>query len=40
LMQNRVYLKFFKFHCYLWLFFLVSVLIHAVFAIGLLGFPA
>jgi len=40
LMQNKTYLKFYKFHCYLWLFFLVSVLIHAIFAIGLLGIPA
>ena len=40
LMQNKTYLKFYKFHGYLWLSFLISVLIHAVFALGFLGFPA
>ncbi|MCX5993834.1 MAG: hypothetical protein NT177_06410 [Chloroflexi bacterium] len=34
LMHNKTYLKFYKYHCYLWLFFLVSVMIHAVFAIN------
>jgi len=33
LMHNKTYLKFYKFHGYLWLFFLASVMIHAVFAI-------
>ena len=40
LMQNKTYLKFYKFHVYLWLFFLISVLIHAIFAINFLGIPA
>jgi len=40
LMQNKSYLKFYKFHVYLWLLLLISVFIHAVFAIGMLGFPA
>ncbi|MFA5078761.1 MAG: hypothetical protein WC541_04675 [Dehalococcoidia bacterium] len=34
LMQNKNYINFYKFHCYLWLFFLISVMIHAVFAIN------
>jgi hypothetical protein len=34
LMHNKNYLKFYKFHGYLWLFFLASVMIHAVFAIN------
>jgi hypothetical protein len=34
LMQNKTYLKFYKYHVYLWLLFLVSVMIHAVFAIN------
>jgi len=34
LMQNKDYLKFYKYHCLLWLLFLVSVMIHAVFAIN------
>jgi hypothetical protein len=34
LMQNKTYLKFYKFHVYLWLLFLASVMIHAFFAIN------
>jgi len=34
LMQNKNYAAFYKFHCYLWLLFLVSVMVHAVFAIN------
>lgn len=34
LMQNKNYLKFYKYHGYLWLIFLASVMIHAVFAIN------
>ena len=40
LMKNKSYLKFYKFHGYLWLFLLISVFVHAVFAIGFLGFPS
>ena len=36
LMQNKNYSAFYKFHCYLWLFFLISVMIHAFFAINFL----
>jgi len=39
LMQNKAYVKFYKYHGYLWLFFLISVLIHAIFAIGFMGIP-
>jgi hypothetical protein len=39
-MQNKTYIKFYKFHGYLWLFFLISVFIHAIFAIGFMGLPA
>jgi hypothetical protein len=39
IMQNKRYLSFYKFHCWLWLIFLISVTIHAVFAINLMGFP-
>jgi len=34
LMRNKNYLNFYKFHCYLWLLFLISVMVHAVFAIN------
>jgi hypothetical protein len=34
LMQNKIYMKFYKYHVYVWLFFLVSVMIHAIFAIN------
>ena len=34
LMQNKNYLRFYKYHCYLWLLFLISVMIHATFAIN------
>lgn len=40
LLQNKSYLKFYKFHVYLWLILFISVLIHAIFAINMLGFPA
>ena len=31
--------RFFKWHCYLWYIFLPSVVIHAIFALSLLGVP-
>jgi len=34
LMKNKNYLRFYKYHAYLWLIFLVSVMIHATFAIN------
>jgi len=39
LMQNKSYLKFYKFHAYLWLIFLISVLIHGIFALNFMGVP-
>ena len=39
IMQNKNYLSFYKFHCWLWLLFLISVTIHGVIAINMLGFP-
>jgi hypothetical protein len=39
LMRNQAYLKFYKYHCYIWLLFLISVMIHAVFAIIFMGVP-
>ena len=39
LMQNPIYKSLFKYHCYLWWFFWTSVIVHAVFAIGLVGIP-
>ena len=33
LMHNKTYMRFYKFHGYLWLFFLASVMVHAFFAI-------
>lgn len=39
IMQNKRYIVFYKFHCWLWLLFLISVMIHAIFAVNLLGFP-
>jgi len=34
LMHNKTYVPFYKYHVYIWLFFLVSVMVHAVFAIN------
>jgi len=34
LMHNKTYLKFYKYHCYVWLVFLISVMVHATFAIN------
>ncbi len=31
--------RFFKWHCYLWYVLLPSVIVHAFFALSLLGFP-
>lgn len=39
LMQNKYYVKFYRFHGYLWLIFLFSVLVHAIFAIGFMWTP-
>jgi hypothetical protein len=39
LMKSKTYLRFYGYHCYYWLFFISSVLLHAVFAILVFGFP-
>ncbi len=39
LMQYKWYKSFYKYHCYIWWAFLVSVTVHAVFAIGFIGVP-
>ena len=39
LMKYEVYRRFYGLHCYIWWIFWVSVMVHAVFAIGSLGFP-
>lgn len=33
------YKRFFKWHCYVWYVFLPSVIIHAIFALTLMGIP-
>jgi hypothetical protein len=39
LMRHQAYLKFYKLHCYIWLLFLISVFVHGIFAIALMGVP-
>jgi hypothetical protein len=39
LMQNSFYKKFYKYHAYLWWIFWVSIIVHAIFAINLMGVP-
>jgi hypothetical protein len=39
LMKYTAYQRFFRYHCYIWWIFWASVVIHAIFAIGLLGNP-
>lgn len=39
LMQHNWYKKFYRFHGYIWLIFWVSVTVHVIFAIGLMGWP-
>jgi len=40
LMKNNLYRRFFTYHCYIWPVFWTSVVIHAFFAIMLVGWPA
>lgn len=37
--KHSWYKRFFKWHCYVWYVFLPSVIIHAVFALTLMGIP-
>ena len=39
LMQNVVYRTIFKYHCLVWWVFWISVVVHAVFALGFIGIP-
>lgn len=39
LMKYPAYQRLFSYHCYIWWIFWVSVMIHAIFAIGLMGNP-
>ena len=39
LMQYAAYKRLFSYHCSIWWIFWASVIIHAIFAIGLLGNP-
>ena len=39
LMQNVIYRKVFKYHCIVWWVFWISVVVHAVFALGFIGVP-
>jgi hypothetical protein len=39
LMQNKFYKQLYKYHCYIWWVFWISVVVHAVLAIGFFGWP-
>jgi len=39
LMKYNWYQKFFKWHCYIWWIFWISVVIHAILAIIYIGWP-
>jgi hypothetical protein len=39
LMQYAPYRRLFKYHCYYWWIFWLSVVVHAIFAIGFMGLP-
>lgn len=39
IMKHAVYARFYKYHCYIWWVFWVSVVTHAVIAIGFFGSP-
>jgi Ni/Fe-hydrogenase subunit HybB-like protein len=39
LMSHKPFQNFYKLHCYFWLVFWISVIVHMVFAIALVGFP-
>ena len=38
-MQHAQYKRFYKYHCYYWWAFWTSVIVHAIFGLGLLGNP-
>ena len=39
LSNSKLYVKFYNYHCYYWWFFIISVLLHAIFAITAFGNP-
>ncbi len=39
LSKSKLYMKFYRYHCYYWYFFIISVVIHAIFAITAFGNP-
>jgi len=39
LSKSKIYMKFYRYHCYYWWFFIVSVAIHAIVAITVFGNP-
>ena len=39
LSQSQIYMKFYKYHCYYWWFFIISVIAHAIVAIIGYGSP-
>ncbi len=39
LTKYRAYKRFFQYHCYIWWVFWPSVIVHAVFAVGVAGIP-
>jgi hypothetical protein len=39
LMKYSAYKQLFKYHCYVWWVFWISVMIHAVFALSFFGIP-
>ena len=39
LMKQKVYQRFYKYHCYIWIVFWPSVMIHAILAIMVYGWP-
>ncbi len=37
--NNKKFMKFYKYHCYYWYGFIISVLVHTVLAFYLFGWP-
>lgn len=39
IMKYQAYQRFFRYHCYIWLVFWSSVVVHAILGIAILGIP-
>ena len=39
LVKSKWYQSFYRYHCYYWLFFITSVILHAIIALLTFGFP-